>query len=238
MQHNSCIVLAGGLGTRLRNAVPSVPKCLAPIGAQPFLRWQLESLSQRGVEHFVLSLGSGFSQVLEAIQEPWAKNLKIEYIIETHTLGTGGAARFAMVEFNINEALVINGDTFLGGSLDHMFAPLEVEGGEIMRIATVNVQDRSRFGGIEVDEGNYVINFLEKGQVGPGLINAGLYRIGIAAFSDQPSSAFSMETVVMPKLVVRRSLRACELTGPFIDIGIPDDYYHFGNFYQNYIDCK
>ena len=238
MPYKSCIVLAGGLGTRLRNAVPSVPKCLAPIAGQPFLRWQLESLAQRGVEHFVLSLGNGSGQVLEVLQDPWAKELKIECVIEDEALGTGGATYFAMIKSNLNEALIVNGDTFLGGSLDGMFLPLDLENGELMRIGTVNVQDRSRFGGIEVDQENHVINFLEKGQTGPGQINAGLYRIGIKAFADQSNSVFSLETVVMPRLVVGRSLQARELAGPFIDIGVPDDYYLFSNLYQRYIDCK
>lgn len=238
MLHKSCIVLAGGLGTRLRNAVPLVPKCLAPIAGQPFLRWQLESLAQRGVEHFVLSLGNGSSQVLEALQDPWATKLRIEYVIEDGALGTGGATRFAMAQSNLNEALIVNGDTFLGGSLDVMFAPLDIEHDELMRVATVNMQDRSRYGGIEVDQENHVINFFEKGQAGPGQINAGLYRIGIKAFGDGSNSVFSLETEVMPKLVVSRSLQARELAGPFIDIGVPDDYYLFNKLHKNYIGCK
>ena len=238
MPYKSCIVLAGGLGTRLRDAVPSVPKCLAPIAGQPFLRWQLESLAQRGVEHFVLSLGNGSGQVLEAIQDSWAKEFKIECVIEDEALGTGGATHFAMMKSNLDEALIVNGDTFLGGRLDGMYEQLDLENGELMRIATVNVEDRSRFGGVEVDQENHVINFLEKGQAGPGQINAGLYRISIKAFADQSHGVFSLETVVMPRLVVGRSLQARELAGPFIDIGVPDDYYLFSNLYQSYIDCK
>ena len=52
-----CIVLAGGLGTRLRSAVPDVPKCLAPIAGRPFLEWQLRSLAKRGIDRFILALG-------------------------------------------------------------------------------------------------------------------------------------------------------------------------------------
>jgi D-glycero-alpha-D-manno-heptose 1-phosphate guanylyltransferase len=211
---------------------------LAPIAGQPFLRWQLESLAQRGVEHFVLSLGNGSDQVLEAIQDSWAKDLKIECVIEDEALGTGGATHFAMMKSNLNEALIVNGDTFLGGCLDDMYSPLDFENGELMRIATVNVQDRSRFGGVEVDQEDHVVNFLEKGQTGPGQINAGLYRIGIESFADQYDSVFSLETIIMPRLMVGRSLQARELAGPFIDIGVPDDYYLFSNLYQSYIDCK
>ncbi len=233
-----CIVLAGGLGTRLRSVMQLVPKCLAPIAGQPFLRWQLESLAQRGIEHFVLSLGIGSDQVLEAIKEPWAKKLKIECIIESEPLGTGGATHFVMTKSNLNEALVVNGDTFLGGSLDVMLLPLDIRNGELMRIATVTVEDRSRFGGVEVDQENYVKNFLEKGRVNTGQINAGLYRVSTNAFSDRPAGQFSLEAAVMPRLVFDNNLRAFELEGPFIDIGVPEDYYLFSNSYQNFTNTK
>lgn len=238
MPYKSCIVLAGGFGTRLRDTLPSVPKCLAPIANQPFLRWQLESLAKRGVEHFVLSLGNRSSQVLEVLQEPWAKELKIECVVEDEALGTGGAAYFAMMKSNLKEALIVNGDTFLGGPLDSMFLPLDLENGELMRIATVYVQDRSRFGGVEVNLENRVINFIEKGQAGAGQINAGLYRVSIKTLANQLNSVFSLETLVMPRLVVDRTLQACEMAGPFIDIGVPDDYHLFNNTYQSYIDLK
>jgi D-glycero-alpha-D-manno-heptose 1-phosphate guanylyltransferase len=238
MTFKTCIVLAGGLGTRLRNAVPLVPKCLAPISDYPFLRWQLESLAKRGVEHFVLSLGDGAHQVLDAIEEPWGRRLNIEYVIEDGPLGTGGATYFTMINSNLDEALVINGDTFLGGSLDSMFVPLDRDAGELMRIAAVGVQDRGRFGGIEIDEGNHVVNFIEKGRTGAGQINAGFYRIGIQAFANESHGAFSLETVVMPKLLGYGGLQARVVAGPFIDIGVPDDYHHFSRLHKSYIDYK
>ncbi|QWD87333.1 NTP transferase domain-containing protein [Polynucleobacter paludilacus] len=236
MLSKTCIVLAGGLGTRLRSAVPSVPKCLAPIAGKPFMRWQLESLAQRGIENFILSLGYGSEQILDAIRSSWAKKLNIEYVVENQSLGTGGATQFVMLEAGLSEALVANGDTFLGGPLDSMFVPLDLRGGELMRIASVLVQNRNRFGGIELDQENHVVNFLDRGQTGPGQINAGLYRISNQAFADQPSDVFSLETAVMSRLVLTCNLQARQLAGPFIDIGVPDDYYLFKNLYQNYIN--
>lgn len=231
----TCIVLAGGLGTRLRSAVPDLPKCLAPIAGKPFLEWQLRSLSDRGVTRFVLALGHGAEQVTHAIAQPWARNLQIDTVIERELLGTGGAARFAMVEAGLEEALVANGDTFLGGALDEMLSPLDVERGEAMRIATVQVADRSRFGGVAVDPARRVTAFLEKGQSGAGPINAGLYRVHRRAFDSEAPGAFSMETSVMPKLVEGLTLQARELAGPFIDIGIPEDYHLFDTRVHDYV---
>lgn len=232
----SCVVLAGGLGTRLRSAVPDLPKCLAPIAGRPFLEWQLRSLAGRGVERFVLALGHGAAQVRESLDQPWARDLKIDYVVEREALGTGGAARFAMEEAGLDEALIVNGDTFLGGALSAMLAPLELAGGELMRIATVHVPDRARFGGVAVDGARRVTAFFEKGETGAGQINAGLYRLHRFAFDDAVSGAFSMETHVMPRLAAAGALQARELAGPFIDIGVPEDYRLFDKRVQEYVN--
>lgn len=230
-----CIILAGGLGTRLRSAVPDLPKCLAPIAGRPFLEWQLHSLAERGIERFVLALGHGAEQVVESLAKPWAKGFVIDTIIESELRGTGGAARFAMGAANLDEALIANGDTFIGGSLRTMLVPLDLAGGEHMRIATVGVSDRARFGGVSIDDTNCVMDFLEKGQSAAGQINAGLYRVHRSVFDGELELAFSMETQVMPRLVAQRALQAQELTGPFIDIGVPDDYRLFDAGVHDYV---
>lgn len=230
-----CIVLAGGLGTRLRSAVPDLPKCLAPIAGRPFLEWQLRSLAERGIDSFVLALGHGAESVLDALKQPWASALSIDAVIERELLGTGGAARFAMEETGLDEALIANGDTFLGGAMQAMLTPLDLTDGERMRIATVQVPDRARFGGVALDAEQRVTAFLEKGRTGAGPINAGLYRIHRSAFDGEGPGAFSMETLVMPRLVAASSLQARELAGPFIDIGVPEDYRLFDSRVRDYV---
>lgn len=212
---------------RLRSAVPDLPKCLAPIAGRPFLEWQLRSLVERGVESFVLALGYGAEHVLRELENSWANSLSIRTVTEQELLGTGGAALFAMQETGLEEVLIANGDTFVGGSLQEMLLPLDLNQGELMRIATVQVTDRSRFGGVSVNADKNVIAFLEKGQAGGGLINAGLYRIHHEAFGIEAKRYLSMETQVMPNLIINSNLKACEVTGPFVDIGVPEDYNFF-----------
>jgi D-glycero-alpha-D-manno-heptose 1-phosphate guanylyltransferase len=231
----ACIVLAGGLGTRLRTVVPKLPKCLAPIYGRPFMEWQLHSLAQRGVDRFLLALGHGAEDVLESLRQPWARGLVIDTVIERESLGTGGAARLALDEFGLDEALIANGDTFLGGSLASMLTPLDVAGGELMRLAIVSVPDRTRFGGVAFDSENRVTAFLEKGLTGSGPINGGLYRIHRHAFDCADVGALSMETQIMPRLVAEGTLQARELAGPFIDIGVPEDYRLFDSQVLDYV---
>jgi D-glycero-alpha-D-manno-heptose 1-phosphate guanylyltransferase len=208
---------------------------LAPIAGRPFLEWQLRSLEARGVENFVLALGHGAAEVLESLKQPWARGFSIDTVIEPELLGTGGAARFAMDEAGLKDALIINGDTFLGGALQKMLAPLDMDNGELMRIATVQVSDRTRFGGVAVDSKRRVTAFLEKGHNGAGPINAGLYRIHRRAFAHDERVPFSMETQIMPHLVAKNALQAREIAGPFIDIGIPADYRVFDLSVHEYV---
>jgi len=222
----ACVVLAGGLGTRLKSAVPDLPKCLAPVGARPFLEIQLQALAKQGFDRFVLSLGHQADLVQAAVRH-FRVDAALDCIVETSPLGTGGAVAFAMREAGLAEAAVVNGDTFLDADLSAMLAPLQVAGGERFRMATIAVPDRARFGGVAL-AGTVVTAFVEKGQGGPGLINAGLYRVHASAFDGfAPGTAFSMETQVMPALLPRRALHAATLQGSFIDIGVPEDYRRF-----------
>ena len=225
----ACIVLAGGRGTRLAAEVPGLPKCLAPVAGQPFLHWQLQALRQAGLHDVVLSLGYLHEAVLRWCEAAGARTggpldgLRLRCVVEPQPLGTGGAVRHAMAQLGLAEVLVTNGDTLLDGALGPMLAPLQP--GEALRMATVQVADRARFGGVAVAADGRVTGFTEKGAGGAGCINAGLYRLGTQALALAPAAAaFSLETDWLPALVARGALRAAALAGDFIDMGVPDDY--------------
>lgn len=222
-----CIVLAGGLGTRLKSVVADRPKCLSPVGARPFLAIQLEALAVQGIDRFVLSLGHMAGMVIDAVPGLGVR-ARVECVVEPQLLGTGGAVLHVMDRLGLDEALVANGDTFLEADLADLLSPLDRAGGEAMRLAVIEVDDRARYGGVALD-GARVTGFVEKGVRGPGWINAGLYRLRREAFDCGPSHgpAFSLESALMPALAAQGGLRAARLSGSFIDIGVPDDYYRF-----------
>jgi D-glycero-alpha-D-manno-heptose 1-phosphate guanylyltransferase len=223
----ACIILAGGLGTRLRSILPQLPKCLAPVLGRPFLEWQIRSLHAQGIKNFVLGLGYGSNLVEEALSQPWASDFSIKYVVEKAPLGTGGAASLVMNKLGLDEALVINGDTLVGGEFSSLLRPLDTSDSEFLRIGSVVVKDRSRFGGLVTDLNGRVIDLLEKTVSGPGLINAGFYRVHRKAFDGESTAAFSLENSTMRRLARSRCLTACELNGPFIDVGVPEDYKYF-----------
>lgn len=222
----TCIVLAGGLGTRLREAVPDRPKCLAPVGERSFLELHLAALATAGVERFVLSLGHMASMVIEA-SASFALRDRIAFVVEDRPLGTGGAILHAMERSALQETLVSNADSIVDGELGALLRPLSTREGERMRLAAVQVADRSRFGGLLIEQ-DRVTRFLEKGGGGPGWINAGLYRVHRSAFEGRVAgSAFSLESELAPDLVAQRALWAECVDGRFTDIGVPEDYRRF-----------
>lgn len=223
----TCIVLAGGLGTRLRPVLSDRPKCLAPVGDTTFLALQMDALAQRGVTRFVLALGHLAQAVLEAV-EPLRARFAIESVVEPQALGTGGALLHAMAEGGLEECLAANGDTWLDAELGAMLQPLDLAGGELMRMGCAVVDDASRYGSVRIGAGGRVEGFAARGQSGGAVINAGLYRLHRSVFGGRRAgAAFSLEAEVLPALAADGALRAVALPGAFIDIGVPDDYRRF-----------
>jgi len=89
------IILAGGLGTRLRGVLPDTPKVLASVAGRPFLSYILDQLSRFGVKRAVLCVGYK-SELVEASFGTSYKGITIVYSYEKQLLGTGGALRLAL----------------------------------------------------------------------------------------------------------------------------------------------
>jgi D-glycero-alpha-D-manno-heptose 1-phosphate guanylyltransferase len=224
---STCIVLAGGLGTRLRPVLADRPKCLAPVGDTSFLALQLRMLASHGATRFVLALGHLAGMVLEAV-EPLRQEFGIEAVVEPHALGTGGALLHAMHMAGLEECMATNGDTWLDADLGALLAPLALAQGEQLRIGLTAVDDAARYGAVRLAADGRVAGFAPRGTSGPALINAGLYRLHRSAFGARRiGEAFSFESELMPPLVAGGAVGSARLSGEFTDIGVPEDYARF-----------
>ncbi|TXZ88480.1 NTP transferase domain-containing protein [Vibrio cholerae] len=224
MMEKTCIILAGGLGTRLRSVVADVPKCMAPIGTAPFLRILLNHLVSKGYEHFIFSLGYKAETVISYLADS-VNDFSYECVIEDELLGTGGAIRYVMDKCNITEATVVNGDTLIFGDYSSQAIAFE-DPNSAVKILAIEVEDRARFGGLSVELGK-VTAFLEKGTFGSGFINAGIYNVKRSAFDvlNADVKVFSFETDILPKLVTLNLVETFVADAEFIDIGVPEDYF-------------
>jgi D-glycero-alpha-D-manno-heptose 1-phosphate guanylyltransferase len=215
------VVLAGGLGTRLRAAVPDLPKPMAPIAGRPFLEILLRALAARGVTRAVLSVGYRAEAIVSHFGHDF-EGMRIEHAIEDEPLGTGGATRLALGLCDADPVLVTNGDTFL--DLDLAALRAAWTGDDVPVLVAREVPDTSRFGRLVV-RGDRIVGFAEKGASGPGLINAGTYLVRrdlLAGF--QAGARFSLETDVLVPRAATGALRVFVTDGTFIDIGVPEDY--------------
>src|SRR5687768_9345612 len=102
------IILAGGLGTRLRAAVPDLPKCMAPVAGRPFLGHLIDYLRMQGVRRFVFSLGYKWELIAQFLKDHYP-TLDHALVVEEEPLGTGGAIQLAMQQVSTKHALVTNG---------------------------------------------------------------------------------------------------------------------------------
>jgi D-glycero-alpha-D-manno-heptose 1-phosphate guanylyltransferase len=227
------IVLAGGLGTRLRSVLPDTPQVLAPVLGKPWLKWVLEYLSHVGFVHVCLATGYKGNDVAAEIGEfiqTDGRRMRVTYSHETEPLGTGGALLKAQAQFNRSALFALNGDTLVTLAWREMLAGHEASQ-QLLSIATRQVPDRSRYGAVDVAEGR-VVTLGEKNRKGEGLVNAGVYTLSAQLFasSTPPSRSFSFETEFVEPNLQTLKPKAYVTTAPFIDIGVPEDYARAADF--------
>lgn len=215
------IVLAGGLGTRLRPVVSDMPKPLATVAGRPFLAWQLDMLAAQGVTRVVLATGYQAGLISSTLGTRWAA-MKLEYRVESEPQGTGGALRDALELISDARALVLNGDTYLSIDFAAMLRVHQARGSRVT-VAVSEVADAARYGTVEVLDG-YITRFIASGNAGAGLINAGVYLADRYLLSDAPSGSFSFERDFLQPRVAALRPAAFVTKGLFIDIGTPEDY--------------
>lgn len=211
------IILAGGLGTRLRSVVSEVPKCMAPVDGRPFLQYMLEWLSRYDVSHVVLSVGY-LREVIFSYMDSRAWPFEISYAVEEEPLGTGGGIRLALTKCREDRVIVLNGDTFFDVDLDALSFTAPVT------LALKPMRDFDRYGAVDWD-GELVTGFHEKAACAEGLINGGVYALVRSQldFAFYPKR-FSFEKDLLEPLADGHLVAGQVQDGYFIDIGIPEDY--------------
>jgi len=216
------IILAGGLGARLRSVVPDLPKPMARVAGRPFLAWVLEHLATAGCARAVLAVGYRHEAIREHFGDRF-QDMELVYSVEDTPLGTGGAIRLAADGVDDPPVFVVNGDTFLDLDYPAMLAAHRAAG-EAMSMAVCPVPDVGRYGALELADG-HVAGFLEKGPAGPGTINAGVYLLSRRVLDMiPPGQACSFERQVLAPRLAEIRPAAFAAPGLFIDIGVPEDY--------------
>ena len=217
------VLLAGGFGTRLRGAVPDLPKPLAPVRGRPFIAYLLDQLVQAGFTRAILCLHYKSDQIIQALDRNHGP-LELQYSVEPQPLGTGGAVRLAFDQTDAPRLLVMNADSFCAAPLAE-FAAFHSDHGQPGSILSVEVPDTARYGRLEIALNDRVRAFIEKNAAsGPGNINAGIYILDRTLIESIPTGRpVSLETEMFPAWLPQ-GLMAWKSSAAFIDIGTPESY--------------
>lgn len=220
---SEAIILAGGLGTRLRSAVPDLPKCMAPINGEPFLKFVIEHLQSQGISKFIFSLGYKHEIIEEYIATKFP-SLMFKVSLEEEPLGTGGAIKLACSIAKEKSVLVVNGDTLFKIDITKI-AGFHSLSGANCTLSLKPMQNFDRYGVVEINEDLEIVSFKEKKYYEQGLINGGVYALHTKKFLEEDlPEKFSFEKDYLESLYTERRMFGVEQDEYFIDIGIPEDY--------------
>lgn len=217
------IILAGGLGTRLRSVIGEVPKPMALIGDKPFLEYLLDFLNKANVNKIIISVGYKKEDIIDYFGNKY-KNIEIIYAEEEQPLGTGGAVLNAIKFVKNDKFFIFNGDTFFEVDLNEMIRFSEKKQADIL-VALKKLKNAERYGKVKIDEDFKIIEFIEKGSKQEGYINGGVYLVNKTMFEKLTlPKVFSFEKDFLEKYYKDFRFYGLAFDSYFIDIGVPEDY--------------
>lgn len=216
----TAVILAGGLGTRLRSVVQDRPKVLANVAGRPFLTYVLDQIVCAGIKRAVVCTGYLGDSISDVLNDDY-KGLQLVYSHETTPLGTAGALRHGLPLVQKFPVLVFNGDSYVNVDLDG-FVKFHYECKSTMTMALAKKQCSGAFGLVELGERGVVKRFSEKESTGKSeWVNAGIYSLEKQLIESIPEGQnISFEREILPKWI-GHGLYGYAQQGELFDIGTP-----------------
>ena len=222
----TAIILAGGLGTRLKKVVQDLPKPMALIRGRPFLEYQMDFWISQGVTKFILSVGYLKQTIIDHFGDNYL-TASIDYIVEDEPQGTGGALLLASQGLK-ETFLLLNGDTFFEVDLNNFIAFHKKQQSELT-LSLFKSNQLERYMGVDLEDNGEILSLQSGGNELTLLANGGVYLVNPSALKRlnyKPYTKSSLENDLLPKFIsLGGGLYGLESSGKFIDIGVPEDYY-------------
>ncbi|PXA99280.1 haloacid dehalogenase [Nostoc sp. 3335mG] len=217
-----CVILLGGLGTRLGELTRETPKPMLPVAGKPFVETLIREAVRRGFRDILLLAGF-LSEIVtdyaEDLNARLPEGTRVRVSIEPEPLGTGGALAFAHEKLD-ERFLLLNGDTWFDFNWLDL---IDVAGGGAA-LAAREVPIADRYESLMLAKDGVVDAIVPRGTGGePALINGGVYLLCRSSLKEF-AGRFSIEKDLLPALVSRGELRARAYPGYFLDIGLPETY--------------
>ena len=221
----TAVILAGGLGTRLKSVVSDRPKPMALINERPFLEHQIDYWRNQGVDNFIISIGYLGEMITDHFGYSY-EDARIDYAKENEPLGTGGGLLLAAGHLR-ETFLLLNGDTYFDVELAKL-REFHQRVGSKWTFSLFRTRDTQRYMGMNVAPNGSVISLAQESVGDEVLANGGVYMVEpdvLAPYAEDKGIQLSLENDILPELITDCvSLNAMEFDGRFIDIGVPEDY--------------
>lgn len=221
------LLLAGGLGTRLRPLTENMPKPMAPIANRPWLEHLILHLKEQGIQRFVIALKHHPDKIEHYFGDGRTLGVSIQYALENELLGTAGAIKHA--EPYLDERfIVINADIVHDIELIPLLDYHASHGGKVT-IALTEVNDPTQYGVVEQDDAGRILRFVEKPRLQDApsnRINAGIYIMDKSVLNAiPPNREVSIERETFPLLISRNAgVYGKTISGYWMDMGTKERY--------------
>lgn len=233
MEKVDAIILAGGLGTRLRGVLTGIPKALAPINNRPFLDIILSFLNRWDfIGRVVIAVGHMAEKILNEYEGKASYNYEILFSVEEKLLGTGGGIKKALQSTNTDTVLALNGDSYIDVDMGNLLGFHKGHDSDLT-IVLKEMKDSDRYGLVRLDADGRIISFEEKRpERRSGYINAGVYAFKRELFDGvREDETVSIEEELFPSFL-KKSVYGYVSRGMFIDIGVPETYEMAADFFK------
>ncbi len=211
------VVLAGGLGMRLRPLTDDRPKALIEVNGRPISEYQIEWLiKEGGIDAVTFACGYKWEKLKEHFGSSF-KGISVDYSVEEEPLGTGGGVKMALSKHPSEDLCVVtNGDILTDLSLSRMIQAHR-QAGEISASMLV-VPYKSRFGVVKIDKLKMVRDFDEKPAFPDVWINGGVYILNAKRALKYLPDKGDIERETFPNLVSRGELLSYPHYGEWVFI--------------------
>jgi NDP-sugar pyrophosphorylase family protein len=222
------MILAAGLGTRLRPLTNTIPKPLLPISGTPLIVWNLLLLKRYGFHDVVINLHHLGPMIEQALGNGSKYGLRIYYSHEPVILGTGGGIKQAEPNFSGEPVLVLNGDTLFELDLDALYA-FHQRHRAVATLALRSDPDASRWGIVDVGSDDRILRITGRGKTGTELTTprmfAGIHILHPRLLRDVPKGkASSIIDAYVAAIQRDEVVVGYDLTGYWSDVGTPERY--------------
>ena len=222
------MILAAGLGTRLRPLTNTIPKPLLPIAGTPLIVWNLLLLKRHGIHDAVINLHHLGPMIEQAVGNGSKYGLKIYYSHEPVILGTGGGIKQAESHFSGEPVLIMNGDTLFELDLDALIA-FHHRNHAAATLVLRSDPNAARWGLVEVDRDDRIVRITGRGKTDSGPTRprmfAGIHILAPRLLRDvAKGKESSIIDAYVEAIQGGEAVMGYEMTGYWSDVGTPERY--------------